>query len=143
MSATARLENPTENMGDNRKENTMRKTMQTPDSFTMNGTDALRKVLRKFTVTDEGADGMGTLSNLSTEFSYNGNSEYSVVVDETRDEENCHGILFVTLYYTNPEWGVCIAAENECRYNGMSERTEILARELVECVGIIETQLME
>ena len=35
----------------------MRKTMQTPDSFTINGTDALRKVLRKFTVTDEGADG--------------------------------------------------------------------------------------
>ena len=121
----------------------MRKTMQTPDSFTMNGRDALRKVLRKFTVTDEGADGMGTLSNLSTEFSYNDNPWYSVVVDESRDEENCYGILFITLYYTNPEWGVCIAADNECRYNGMHERTEILARELVECVGIIETQLME
>lgn len=117
--------------------------MNTTDNFAMTNHDALRKVLRKFTVTDGGADGMGTLSNLSTEFSYNGNLEYSVVVDETRDEENCHGTLFITLYYTNPEWGVCIAAENECRYNGMSERTEILARELVECVGIIETQLME
>lgn len=112
--------------------------MKATDNFAMTGHDALRKVLRKFTVTDEDADGMGTLSNLATEFSYNSNSEYSVVVLETRDEENCYGILFITLYYTHPEWGVYTIAENECRYSSMSERTEILARELMECVGIIE-----
>lgn len=112
--------------------------MKTTDNFAMTNHDALRKVLRKFTVTDEDADGMGALSNLATEFSYNSNSEYSVVVLETRDEENCRGILFVTLYYTHPEWGVYTIAENECRYSSMSERTEILAHELIECVGIIE-----
>ena len=112
--------------------------MKTTDIFASNYNDALWKVLRKFTVTDEGADGMGTLSNLSTEFSYNGNSEYSVVVDETRDEENCHGILFITLYHTHPEWGTYTIAENECRYSSMSERTVILTCELIECVGIIE-----
>ena len=117
--------------------------MNTTDNFAMTAHDALRKVLRKFTVTDEGADGMGTMSNLTTEFSYNGNSEYSVVVDETRDDENCHGILFITLYYAHPEWGTYTIAENECRYSSMGERTEILAHELMECVGIIETQLME
>lgn len=122
-------------MGDERKEN----TMNTTDNFAYTNTDALRLVMQKFTVTDEGADGMGTLSNLTTEFSYNGNSEYSVVVDETRDEENCHGILFITLYYTHPEWGVYTIAENECRYGSMGEHTEILAHELMECVGIIET----
>lgn len=134
MSATAQLEKPTEKRGNERKEN----TMNTTDNFAMTNHDALRKVLRKFTVTDEGADGMGTLSNLSTEFSYNGNSEYSVVVDETRNEENCYGILFITLYHTHPEYGTYTIAENECRYSSMSERTEILARELIECVGIIE-----
>ena len=112
--------------------------MKTTDNFAMTNHDALGKVLRGFTVTNEDADGMGTLSNLATEFSYNGNSEYSVVVSETRDEENCYGILFITLYYTHPEWGVYTIAENECRYSSMSERTEILARELMECVGIIE-----
>ena len=122
-------------MGDERKEN----TMNTTDNFAMTDHDALRLVMQKFTVTDEGADGMGTLSNISTEFSYNGNSEYSVIVDETRDEENCYGILFITLYYTHPEWGTYTIAEDERRYNGMGERTEILARELMECVGIIET----
>lgn len=121
-------------MGDERREN----TMNTTDEFATTCNDALWKVLRKFTVTNEDADGVGTLSNLATEFSYNGNSEYSVVVSETRDEENCHGILFITLYYTHPEWGVYTIAENECRYSSMSERTKILAHELMECVGIIE-----
>ena len=114
--------------------------MKTTDNFAMTANDALWKVLWKFTVTDEGDDGVGTLSNISTEFSYNGNSEYSVVVEETRDEENCYGILYITLYHTHPEWGTYTIAENECRYNGMGERTEILAHELIECVGIIETR---
>lgn len=117
--------------------------MKTTDDFATTGYDALRKVLRKFTVTNEGADGMGTMSNLTTEFSYNKNPWYSVVVDETRDEENCYGFLSITLYYTHPEWGVYIKAEKDDRYSSMHERTEILAHELIECVGIIETQLMK
>lgn len=114
--------------------------MNTTDNFAINNHDALRKVLRKFTVTDEGADGIGATSTIVTEFSYNANDWYSVNVCEIRDEEDCHGIFDIALYYTHPEYGTYTIAENDCRYYSMSERTEILARELIECVGIIETR---
>lgn len=113
--------------------------MNTTDNFAMTNHDALRLVLQKFTVTDEGADGIGTISTIVTKFSYNANDWYSVNVCEIRNEENCYGVLDITLYYTHPEWGTYTIAEDERRYNGMDERTEILARELMECIGIIET----
>lgn len=112
--------------------------MKTTDIFARNNHDALRKVLRKFTVTDEGADGMGTRSNLTTELSYKAHDWYSVRIYEVRDEENCCGTLFIYLSYSHPERGVSTIAENECGYSSMCERTKILARELIECVGIIE-----
>ena len=112
--------------------------MNTTDNFASDSHEAMRKVLRKFTVKDEGADGIGTTSTIVTEFSYNANDWYSVNVCEIRDEENCYGVLDIALYYTHPEYGVYTIAENESRYNSMKERTEILTRELIECVGIIE-----
>lgn len=113
--------------------------MKTTDNFAMTNHDALRLVLQKFTVTDEGADRISTISTIVTKFSYNANDWYSVNVCEIRNEEHCYGVLDIVLYYTHPEYGTYTIAENECRYNGMGERTEILARELMECVGIIET----
>lgn len=114
--------------------------MNTTDIFARNYSDALRKVLRKFTVTDEGADGIGTKSCISMRLTYKAHDWYSVSVYEIRDEENCCGTLFIDLYHSHPEWGVSTIAENECGYGSMCERTKILARELIECVGIIETR---
>lgn len=112
--------------------------MKTTEIFADNNHDILRKALRNFTVKSEGADGVGSSSWISTEFSYNDNDWYSVNVDESRDEENICGNLFITVYKCHPEWGVSIIAENDCHYDDWGERTEILARELTECIGIIE-----
>lgn len=100
--------------------------------------DFLRKVMRNFTIESEGADGIGSTSWYSTKLIYMWNDWYSVSIDEQRDEDSARGKLFITLYESHPELGVSILAEDECNYESMRERTEILARELVECIGIIE-----
>lgn len=120
-------------MGDNRKEN----TMNTTDNFARNYNDALRKVLRKFTVTDSELEPFGSKSYINTRLSYKKDDDYSVSLVEVCDVANCNGLLLITVYKSHPEWGVSILAENECRYE--HNRAKILARELMECVGIIET----
>lgn len=111
--------------------------MKTTDIYGTNR-NFLRKVWRNFTIESESADGVDSATWYSAKLVYMWNDWYSVSINERRDENSARGKLFITLYKSHPEWGVSILAEDKFNYESMRERTEILARELVECIGIIE-----
>lgn len=114
--------------------------MKTTDNFASCKRDAMRKVMRKFTRESFEREEYGVCgkSAITASYTYNADDWYSVYICEIRNEENCYGIFNIAIFYNHPEWGTYTIAENNCRYVGMGESTEILARELMECIGIIE-----
>lgn len=113
--------------------------MKTTEMFARNNRDTMRKALRKFTVKNESVcEDDTTIVSKSIELVYKHNNWYSVTIDEVCNDNICYGNLYITLYQSHPEWGASIIAEEDCHYKNIGERTEIIARELIECIGIIE-----